>query len=751
MPEALDDAPREEERAGRRALLDERMYAGALQDLAAVVETPESFDPRGWEGFDDALSRACAAVARAEGIALSPPPAIPESLPLRHRVEAVCAASRVRHRRVALRGDWWKTDCGALLAFRGRPDAKDNALEPVAVLPLGPGRYELLEPAAGARMPLDGAAAAALHPFAYALYRPFGDGKVGLRGLLAFFGRDMARDVAMAAALGVLGALLGMAIPMATGKIFDVVVPSADRAGLAHFTLGLIAAAAASAAFSFTQAIALLRVEGKWGGCVQAAVWDRLLRLPAPFFREYTVGDLAMRANAVNSMRELISGSVLASTVASLQGGFNLFLLFHYHSQLALVACLVLAAVAAFQIAVMWLSLRKRYALTELEGKLGGLVLQLLNGISKLRVSAAEPRAFAVWSRRYAESCQAAFSAERLGAYASVFNGFIPVLSTMVLYYVVDANLHPGASNPGAAPISVGDFIAFSAAFSTFLSAGTSLSATALQLAAVGPLWSRARPILEAVPEDDGSKAHPGLLQGRIDVRHASFRYRADGPRVLDDVSFHVEPGQFVAVVGPSGSGKSSLMRLLLGFEKPELGAVYYDGKDLAKHDVTAIRRQIGAVLQNARLIAGDVYTNIVGGLPLSMEEAWAAAEAAGLADDIRGMPMGMQTIIGEGASTLSGGQRQRLIIARALARKPRIILFDEATSALDNRTQAIVTESLSKLKVTRLVIAHRLSTIRDADRILVIDRGALKEAGTYDELMARKGLFFELACRQTA
>jgi len=332
-----------------------------------------------------------------------------------------------------------------------------------------------------------------------------------------------------------------------------------------------------------------------------------------------------------------------------------------------------------------------------------------------------------------------------------VFNAAIPIVSSMAMYYVVNGSLYPEPGGAPASPISVGDFMAFTAAFTTFLAAGTSLSGTAFSLLDIAPLWRRAKPIFEEAPENDGAKPHPGTLRGRIDAHHLSFRYKADGPKTLDDVSFHVEPGEFLAVVGPSGSGKSTLMCLLLGFEAPEDGAIYFDGKDSSKHDIVAIRRQIGAVLQSARLIAGDIYTNIVGGLPLSMDEAWAAAEAAGVADEIRAMPMGMQTVIGEGASTLSGGQRQRLIIARALARKPRIVLFDEATSALDNRTQTLVTASLEKMKVTRLVIAHRLTTIRNADRIMVIDKGRVAEVGTYDELMAKGGLFKDLAARQTA
>jgi ABC-type bacteriocin/lantibiotic exporter with double-glycine peptidase domain len=220
---------------------------------------------------------------------------------------------------------------------------------------------------------------------------------------------------------------------------------------------------------------------------------------------------------------------------------------------------------------------------------------------------------------------------------------------------------------------------------------------------------------------------------------------------VLDEVSLRAEAGEFVAVVGPSGSGKSTLLRLLLGFERPDSGAVLYDRQDLEDVDVGAVRRQCGVVLQDDRLLVGDLRTNIVGAGRYSEDEAWEAARQVGLADDVERMPMGMATYVGEGSGSLSGGQRQRVILARAMVSRPRILYLDEATSALDNRTQELVTESMRQLSATRIVIAHRLSTIRDADRILVMDAGRVVESGTYDELMQAGGLFRELAERQLA
>ena len=220
---------------------------------------------------------------------------------------------------------------------------------------------------------------------------------------------------------------------------------------------------------------------------------------------------------------------------------------------------------------------------------------------------------------------------------------------------------------------------------------------------------------------------------------------------MLEDVSLTAEPGEFVAIVGPSGAGKSTVFRLLLGFERPETGTVSYDGQSLGELDARAVRRQLGVVIQNARILAGPIFQNIVGAANLTLDDAWEAARIAGIAEDIERLPMGMHTFISDAAAAFSGGQRQRLLIARAVVARPRVLLFDEATSALDNRTQAAVSSALEQLQATRIVIAHRLSTIQHADRIVVLERGRIVEQGHYDELMESDGLFASLARRQIA
>jgi ATP-binding cassette subfamily C protein len=351
-----------------------------------------------------------------------------------------------------------------------------------------------------------------------------------------------------------------------------------------------------------------------------------------------------------------------------------------------------------------------------------------------------------VWARDFTRQKHQATAARRLSNGLSVFIGVFPLVCSGAIFF---SNSRLVAA--GAVSMSTGAFLAFHAAFFQFLAAALGLGFTAGSVLEIIPMFERARPILETLPESSAAKGEPGELTGNIEVSHAFFRYRTDLPLVLRDLSLRIRPGEFVAVVGASGCGKSTLFRLLLGFERLESGAIHFDGQDLAGMNPQSVRRQIGVVLQNGQLQAGDIFENIAGARPIGLDDAWEAVRLAGLEEDILAMPMGMHTIVSEGGGGLSGGQRQRLMIARAIASRPRILLFDEATSALDNRTQAQVSASLESLRTTRIVIAHRLSTVVNADRIFVLEAGRVAESGTYEELLALDGLFAKLAKRQLA
>ncbi|RYY96850.1 MAG: ATP-binding cassette domain-containing protein, partial [Comamonadaceae bacterium] len=466
------------------------------------------------------------------------------------------------------------------------------------------------------------------------------------------------------------------------------------------------------------------------------------------------------------AMRQVLSGTTLATLLGAFFSLGGIVLLLYYNLRLGAAALALVVAVGLLSFGLGLRKLRYDRQVTEASGRLSSLVLEYLRGVGKLRVTGAESRAFANWAGQFARMRSMSFASGRIGNLNDVLLGLCEVLVQVGLFGLAawllkdaataQALAAAGAGAAGGAPaaaqpLTTGEFIAFLAAFGQVMGGVLGLSTIALSIMGLVPLYERMRPLLAEPPEAGEGKAHPGELQGHIDVVNLGFGYDAGGPMVLEDVSFSARPGDFIAVVGPSGSGKSTLLRCLLGFEQPLSGGVLYDDQNLADLDAGAVRRQLGVVLQHSQLMPGDLFTNIVGTTQLGLEAAWEAARACGLEDDILAMPMGMHTVLSEGGTTLSGGQRQRLLVARAVVQRPRILLFDEATSALDNRTQDVVTRSLTQLRATRIVIAHRLSTVMQADRILVMDQGRIVQGGTYQDLVQQPGLFQDLARSQLA
>jgi NHLM bacteriocin system ABC transporter ATP-binding protein len=729
------DSLAEQARFDARASQDQYMLNRAIARLQGVHSGDE-----GLSFIDDAdgqrpLVAAAQAVGRYLGI---------EVRPSQHAtdaggdpIQAIADASRFRAREVALAGRWWREDNGPLLAF-SKPDDR-----PVALLPHKTGRYRLFDPADGSLRDVTETMAGQLKNTAIMFYKPLPFRKLKLNDIIrAGIQRGIWSDLAVMLSLGAIVGLLGLLTPILTGILYDKIVPDGDRPQLVQMAFILASSAVAVFLFETARGVAMLRIEGRVDMTIQAAVWDRLLRMPVSFFRGYSSGDLSMRVNSIAAIRRKLSGIAVSSLFSGLFSVFFLVLLFMYHSGIALIALGLSAAGILVTTAFSVAQLRYQRELMQQQGHLRSLMVQLLAGIAKFRVAAAESRAFYLWASLFGKQNRIQFHMSKLEAYYAVFQTMFPIGTSMVLY---DSVVSFGASS-----ISTGNFIAFFAAFSAMQSGMMAMSASLLSILSVVTLYERAKPILQALPEEADGGEFPGSLGGGVELSHVCFRYAADGALTIRDVSLKVNPGAFVAIVGESGSGKSTLLRLMLGFEKPESGIIGYDGKDLARLDIQAVRRQLGVVLQNGGLMAGDLYSNIVGSSGLSVDDAWEAARIAGLEEDIRDMPMGMHTVLPDGGGMLSGGQVQRLLIARAVVRKPKILFFDEATSALDNRTQAAVSDSLERLQATRIVIAHRLSTIRHADLIIVLNRGEIVQQGTYEELMSRQGLFAEMAKRQT-
>jgi ATP-binding cassette subfamily C protein len=653
----------------------------------------------------------------------------------------ICNSSDVRYRKVALVERWWETDNGPILC------QLEGQEQWVALLPFKDKSYQIFNPITGQTQAIRQDNINDIGNFGFVFYRSFPNKKITPLGLMMFGAQGMSRDLYWVLAVSILIGLLAMVTPIASGMLIDSVIPSADKLQIWEVVFALLIAGVASTMFEIAALISLLRIESKMDGSIQSAVWDRVLKLPVTFFKDYSTGDLASRISGINTIRHALSGATIRTILGGLFSFFNFGLLFHYNAELAKVATLLVLFVFVFSSVIGFLKLRYERQVAEVFGKLSSSTFQYLTGLTKIRVFSAESQVFSRWADAYSQFCHLTFNTRHLANIEHTFFSGFPLMISAVFFSMMGMFIfehHVGNK------MSSGSFIAFNAAFGTFMAGIISLLETFMNMLNLLPVYERAIPILHALPEVNDTKTHPGEIVGAIQVDKLSFRY-GEGQLILNDISLKIHPGEYVALVGPSGSGKSTLLRLLLGFEKPSTGSIYYDNQDMAELDINALRRQFGVVLQNAQLMPTDIISNIIGSSNLTVEDAWEAAKMVGLDDDIKKMPMGMYTVIGEGGTTFSGGQRQRMIIAKAIVHRPRILFFDEATSALDNHTQATVTQSLDQFKSTRIVIAHRMSTIMNADRIIVLDGGKMIQEGTYDELIAVEGLFQELASRQVA
>jgi NHLM bacteriocin system ABC transporter ATP-binding protein len=716
----------------------------AAYDAIGSVLSTEGARPREFmqTAASEPVLRACTLVGAALGMEVRNNPSAGEDLTFEELITAISGASGFRTRTVALRDEWWRGDHGPLLGQLADSKA------PVALLPKGPSAYECVDAKAGTAVDVTPEVAATIAPFAYFFYRPLPDGELKVSDLIRFGARGIGTDVRWVIGLAIIVGLFGTVTPYLTGQLFDTAIPQAERQMLYGFGIALFVAAMATSIFKFVQGVATVRMQSRMESAIQAGVWDRLLNLPVTFFRRFTAGDLSDRAAGVDQIQQLISGAGVAAILGSFSGLFFVGQMFMYSGMLAGLAVGLTAVFVGFNTTLNYMQLRHQRVEVQIRGRITGLVLNLITGVAKLRITGAEQHAFRVWAQQFAEQKRIAFKVGTIQATAAVFSSIFPVLSSIAIFSVMLIEMQR-AAEAGTPGMTTGDFIAFNAAFGLFMAAMQALGDASLSLLRVVPIYERLKPIITTEAEVDRSKAFPGRLKGAIELNRLQFRYTEDGPLIVNDISLKIQPGEFVAFVGSSGCGKSTLMRLMLGFEQPTGGSVLYDGLDLSTMDVRMVRQQIGVVLQQSRVMPTEMYRNIIGTSSKTIEDAWDAAERAGLAEDIRNMPMGMHTYVSEGGGTLSGGQRQRLMIARAIVHRPKILFLDEATSALDNKTQAIVTESMAKMDSTRIVIAHRLSTIQDADRICYLDAGRIVEMGNYDELMQLNGAFAELARRQ--
>ena len=641
----------------------------------------------------------------------------------------------IMRRAVELTGNWYSSSFGPILAYM-----KETGTA-VALIPAPIRGYRFRDPESGRVLRLNRRTSQLFDSQALCFYRPLPDRKLSVGDLITYMRESISlADVASVVALTLLMTVVGVIIPRVIKQITGFVPESGSTMALGGFAITLLCLYLSSQLIRSIKDLVAKRIELKTSVGVQASMMMRILSLPASFFRKYSPGELKSRANSVNQLCSLILGLVLGSFLGAASALLYLTQVFSYARPLMVATIVIVLVTVLFTVIsarVQTTVNRRRY---EAEAKESGMSYSVITGVQKAKTTGSEKRLFARWLRLYGKSMELAYNPPRFLKLNTVISRAISLGSTIIIYYIAARH-----------DITPSSYLAFSAAYGAILGSFSSLTGNAaFATAKIKPILEMARPFLETEPEVTEGKEVITRLSGDLEMSHVSFRYSDDTPYVLNDLSMHIGKGEYVAIVGKTGCGKSTLMRLLLGFEKPDKGSIFYDHKDINSLDLGSLRRKIGTVTQNAQLFQGDIYSNIVLCAPqLGMKAAWEAAEKAGIADDIHAMPMGMHTMISEGSGGISGGQRQRLLIARAIAPKPSILFFDEATSALDNRTQKQVSEALDSMGCTRVVIAHRLSTIRHCDRILVMDGGTIAEEGTYEELLEKDGLFKELVERQ--
>ena len=663
------------------------------------------------------------------------PREVPDSITdMNETLEYLMRPHGIMRRNVLLEKGWYKDAAGPMIAT-----LKESG-DIVALIPAGMAGYIMIDPKTGNRIKVNRKNEDALDNEAIAFYKPFPSKKIGVAGLLRFIAENItSADVIMIAVATLIVTLIGFLTPKLNELLFSDVIASGSMRALTAIAIFIICVSLSALLLTTVKEMIVSRLTTRVGVSVDAAAMMRILSLPADFFKNYGSGELANRERYINLLVERLLQVIFTTGLTSLFSLAYISQIFTYAPALVAPAMFVVITTLLISVISAIVQVRISTEQMELASKESGMSYALISGIQKIKLSGAEKRAFARWSKAYSDSAKLLYDPPTFLKVNTALTLAITLAGTIVIYYA--------AAKSG---VSVSEYYAFSVAYGMISGAFTTLAGITLTAAQISPILEMVSPILTTEPEVAEEKQVVERLMGGIELNNVTFTYNENMPNVLDGISLKIRAGQYVAIVGKTGCGKSTLMRILLGFEKPQRGGVFYDGKDIERMDLKSLRRKIGSVMQSGKLFTGDIYSNIVINNPrLTLDEAWEAAEMAGFADDIRSMPMGMFTLVSEGQGGISGGQRQRLLIARAIAPKPRILMFDEATSALDNITQKIVSESLEKLKCTRIVIAHRLSTIRQCDRIIVLDKGHIVEDGSYDELINKNGFFAELVERQ--
>ena len=646
-------------------------------------------------------------------------------------------ASNIRSRKVKLEDKWWLYDHGPLLGF-----LKEDKT-PVALIRKNK-KYIIKNIKTGEDIIANNLNSKGIETIAHSFFSPLPSGKISKLALFKFILAFTKKDVIFFFILGVLGAFLSLFIPVISGYIFNVIIPGGLKGSLYEIGFLLFSIVIILGIINIAREIAVLRFEGKSSYKLQSAIWDRILSIKVPFFSKYDAGNLAARSLAIETIRKILSAHVMTALISAIFSIFYLVLMLYYDIYLTILALCLGLVTASFTLIISKLAIKHVAGIMHLKTIISGFMMMTIGGIQKIRMTASEDKVMDMWADRFSEQQKHYVAKQKLIIIVAVFSYGFPILATLLIYLrIYDLFTLPNST------FSIGDFIAFNSAYLSFQGALVSAFGVAIPFMSIKPALELLMPILEAETEDYIKKKDVGNLTGDIEISNLNFKYNDTDQLILKNLSLKIKEGEFVAIVGGSGSGKSTLLRILMGFEEYQQGTILFNGMDMKVLDIRTIRDQIGVVLQDGKIMEGSVLYNIIGTSDYTVEEAWEAARMAGCDKQIEGMEEKMNTILPPGGGTLSGGQQQRIIIARAIVKNPKLILFDEATSALDNDTQKTVTDNLNELKSTKIVIAHRLSTIKDADVIVVLEKGEILEQGNYETLINNKAFFYNLVKAQ--
>ena len=663
------------------------------------------------------------------------PVEVPESLDTADEQMDYCLRRYgMMRRNVELTEGWYKDSYGPLLGF-----LKEN-VTPVALIPNPLYGYFYINHETGEKVRLDKKTAELIELDAICFYKPMPQRELSISDLLIYMYSCISKTDILFVLLSTFAvSLVGLLIPRTTAAVTGPVLSSGRNMALIGAAILLVCVSLSSHLIGSISTLLNKRLQFKISLAVESSMMIRIMSLPVSFFREHSPGELKTRSMAVNELCSYFLNMILTMGLTSLGSLLYITQIFQFAPALFKPSILIILVTVGFSVIVTLLQTGISRKQREISAKESGLSYSMITGIQKIKLAGAEKRVFARWLNLYSEGADLVYNPPAFLNMSDVITLAINLFSTIILYYLAVKN-----------GVDQSSYFAFIASYGAVMGAFSSLSGIALSVAEIRPILEMAQPFLKTTPETAEDREILTEISGRVELDHVYFRYNTGSPYILNDLCLKVRPGEYVAIVGRTGCGKSTLIRLLLGFETAEKGAIYYDNKDINTIDVGSLRRRIGSVTQDGGLFQGDIYSNISITAPnLSLDDAWEAAEKASIANDIREMPMGMYTMISEGQGGISGGQKQRLMIARAIAPKPKLLIFDEATSALDNKTQKQVSDALDSMGCTRIVVAHRLSTIRHCDRIVVLDGGRIVEDGTYEELIEKKGVFSELVERQ--